>query len=166
MSVPSEQTQLLLVVVLLLLWLLTRTRQRRIAAPRRRLPLTHDELGRIIFEIARANDLDAFRHLYLTGQEARQLLGTRATEYLRLREKRWLEEEFLEIGVRVQGVCRYEGVRVGAAGDAWLRVAKEGVGSFELPVGTAVQVERIWRLRDPVGDWTAHRWVGAPPREG
>jgi len=163
-SVPSEQTQLLLVVVLLLLWLLTRTRQRRIAAPRRRLPLTHDELGRVIFEIARANDLDAFRHLYLTGPQARQVLGARATDYLRAREKRWLEEEFLEISVRVQGVCRYQGVRVGEAGDVWLRVVKEGVGTFELPVGSAVQVDRIWRLRDPVGDWAPHRWVGAPPR--
>ena len=163
MSPPSQETLLLFVAVLLALWLLTRSEQRRATVPHRRMPMTEDELGRVLFEIGRAEDLDAFRHLYLSGAEARRVLGWQARSYLGNRNKDWLYDEFLEISVRIGSSSHYEGLRVDPRGRAFLRVRTEAAGSYEIPVGVALRVGRIWRLRDPVGDWSPHRRVGATP---
>lgn len=162
MPVPSQQTLLWFVVVLLLLWLLTRRRERAAIGRQRRMPLTEAELGRVVFEVARSADLEAFRHLYVSGGEARDLLGDAASAYLDGRGKRWLEDEFLEISVRVAPPVQYEGVHVGEDGVTVLRVRSLAAGAYELPVGRALQVGRIWRLVHPVGDWSQLRQVGAP----
>ncbi|MSQ01750.1 MAG: hypothetical protein EXR71_07635 [Myxococcales bacterium] len=161
MSPPSQETLLLFVAVLLALWLLTRSEQRRAAVPHRRKPMTEDELGRVLYEIGRAEDLEAFRHLYLSGADAQRVLGWQAKAYLKDRHKTWLAEEFLEISVRIGPLSHYEALRVDPRGHAFLRVRTDGVGSYEIPVGSVLRVGRIWRLRDPVGDWTPYRWVGA-----
>lgn len=163
MTVPSQQTLLWLVVVLLLLWLLTR-REAAARGHARRKPMTEEELGRVVFEVARASDLEAFRHLYVSGGEARELLGDAATAYLDKRGKRWLEEEFLEICVRVAAPARYEGARVAENGATVLLVRSPAAGAFELPIGRALRVGPIWRIVEPVGDWSQLRQVGAPAR--
>ena len=156
-----EQTLLLLIALLLALWLLTRTQRHQRALHRRRMPTSADELGRVLFAIAKTSDLDAFRHLYLSGAEARDLLGQAAVAYLQAREQSWLDEELLEISVRVGPLVRYEGARIAPDGTTLLQVSSDATGAYEVPVGRAVQVGRIWRLREPVGDWTPHRWTGA-----
>lgn len=164
MTVPSQQTLLWFVVVLLLLWLLTRRRERAVTGHQRRKPMTEAELGRVIFEVARSADLEPFRHLYLSGVEARELMGAGAAAYLDQRGKRWLEEEFLEISVRVAPPAQYEGIRVAEDGATVLLVRSPAAGAYELPVGRAARVGRIWRIVEPVGDWTLLRNVGAPAR--
>lgn len=163
MTVPSQQTLLLLLVVLLLLWLLTR-REAAVKGHERRKPITEGELGRVVFEVARAGDLEAFRHLYLSGGEARELLGDGAAAYLDKRGKQWLEEEFLEVAVRVAAPVRYEGARVAENGATVLLVHSPVAGAYELPVGRALRVGRIWRIVEPVGDWRELRQLGAPVR--
>ena len=157
MPLPGEQTLWLLVVLLLLLWLLTRERGHRIANHERRKPLTEDELGRVVFELARTVDLDGFRHLYLSGAEARELLGEGAAAYMRPRTSgRWLEDEIVEISVRLADQPAYVSSRVDGDGMAWIRVRTATGVEREVPVGRAVRVGLIWRLRDPVGDWAPY----------
>lgn len=154
MRLPGDQTLWLCLVLLLLLWLLTRERGHRIANHERRKPLSEDELGRVVFELARAVDLDGLRHLYLSGAEARALLGEGARGYMATRTRgRWLEDEMVEISARLAGRAAYVGTRVDVDGMAWVRVREPAGEEREVPVGRTVRVGVIWRLRDPVGDW-------------
>ena len=162
MALPNQQTLLLYLVVLLLLWLFTRKQQERASVPQRRKPMTEEELGRVLFEVARSADLEAFRHLYLSGPEAREALGIGAGPYLDSRGKKWLEEEFLEISVRVAAPARYEGVRSEADGATFLKAHSAAAGHYEVPVGKVVRVGHILRLAHPVGDWAPYRFAGAP----
>jgi hypothetical protein len=153
---PDRETLWLLVVLLLLLWLLTRTRQAEAAKKERRKPMTEHELGRVIFEIARSADLESFRHLYLTGGEAREVMGELAGAYLGARDKRWLEDELVEIGARIGERSAYVGARIGPESMVFVRLRGMDGQERELPAGRAIQLGRIWRLRDPVGDWTRY----------
>lgn len=154
MALPDEQTLWLLLVLLLLLWLLTRERRHRAQTHERRRPISEDELGRVVFELARATDLEGFRHLYLSGGEARQVLGERAGAYLEARlVARWLEDELVEIAARLADRQAYVATRVAADGMAWMRVRGLSGAEDEIPIGHAVRVGLIWRLQDPVGDW-------------
>jgi hypothetical protein len=156
LTVFDRQTLWLLLVMLLLLWLLTRTHQVETRRPERRKPLTADELGRVIFEVARSADLEAFRHLYLSGGEAREVMGEAAQAYLGRREHRWLEDEIVEIGARLGEDGAYAAARIGPESMVFVRVRTMDGQERECPAGHAVQVGQIWRLRDPVADWSRY----------
>lgn len=155
MPLPDQQTLLLLVVVLLLVWLLTRTRERRVERAPRKRPLTEEELGRAVFLAAREADLEAFRHLYLSGGEARVLMNESAVSYLADRDASWLVDELVEIGARIGGRSSYAGARLGPESMLILRLRAVDGAIFEVPAGSALQVDLVWRIRDPVGRWPA-----------
>jgi len=153
-ALPDQQTLWLLLVLMLLVWLLTRERRHRVQHHERRKPMSEDELGRVVFELARATDLESFRHLYLSGGEARQVLGERASAYMEARlAARWLEEELVEIAARLADRPSYLATRVAPDGMAWMRVRAAGGGEAEIPIGRVVRVGLIWRIQEAVGDW-------------
>ncbi len=162
MALPDEQTLWLLLVLFLLVWLLTRERRHRVTRHERRMPMSEDELGRVVFELARATDIEGLRHLYLSGGEARQVLGDRALAYLEARSvPRWLEEELVEIAARLADRQTYLSTRMGHDQMAWMRVRSTAGAEAEIPIGRAVRVGLFWRLQDPVGDWKPYGRVNA-----
>jgi hypothetical protein len=126
-----------------LLWLLTRTRKTEAVRHERRKPLTEEELGRVLFEIARTADLTQFRHLYLSGGEAREIMGTGAAVYLGQRGPAWLEEELVEIGARIGERSAFAGARIGPESMIFLRLRDMSGAEREIPGGHAIQVGRI-----------------------
>lgn len=153
MSPPDQRTLWLAVVVLLLMWLLTRSREQRIEHHDRKKPLTEDELGRALFQIARDADLAAFRQLYLTGAEAQRVMGQGAEAYLSPRNGSWLVEELVEIAARIGDRTSFVTARLGPESMLWMSVRAMDGSVVEFPVGRVVQVGLFWRIRDPVGQW-------------
>lgn len=152
MVLPDQPTLWLMVALLLCLWLLTRATQRRQAVrPSRRKPMTPDELGRVLFEIARAADVEAYRGLFLAGPEARAVLGNDAGAYLDRRTHQALEDSLVEIGARIPDTARFAGMTVDEDHNAHLTVHPASGSEYTILVGTAVRVENIWRLRDTFG---------------
>lgn len=161
MSPPDQRTLWLAVVMLLLLWLLTRSREQRIAHQERKKPMSEDELGRALFQVAREADLAAFRQLYLTGAEAQKVMGQVADAYLAQRDGSWLVEELVEIGARIGERSSYVTARLGPESMLWMSVRAMDGTVLEVPAGRAVQVGLIWRIRDPVGQWDRYGKVRA-----
>ena len=153
MAAPDQQTMLLGVVMLLLLWLLTRSRENRVERHDRRKPLSEDELGRALFQIARDADLAAFRQLYLSGGEAQRVMDQGAEAYLGGRDGRWLVEELVEIAARIGERTSYVSARIGPESMLWVKVRAMNGQVAEIPAGHVVQVGLIWRIRDPVSRW-------------
>lgn len=149
MILPNHDTLLLLLALLLCLWLLTRVQEKqRAAPPPRRKPMTPDELGRVLFEVARAADVDAYRGLFIAGHEAQALFGEAAQSYLDSRNHKMLTESLVEIGARIPVDARYAGCAISDAGEVTLTVRRPSGDSFGISAGTAVSCQRIWRLRD------------------
>ncbi len=149
MLLPDHDTLLLIVALLLALWLLTRVQeQQRTAPPPRRKPMTPDELGRVLFEVARAADVEAYRGLFIAGHEARALFGEGAQAYLDARNHNMLTESLVEIGARIPDDSRYVGCAVAESGELSLTVRRSTGHEFAIAAGTAVSCQRIWRLRD------------------
>jgi len=148
MITPDPQTLLLSVALVLALWLLLRVRGReeRDRRPKRANPLTPDELGRTVFQIARGADLDAFRALFLTGAEAAEMLGEDAPRYLEQRTLAAMEESLVNIAARIPEGSVFGGAIVPPSGEAILYAKDADGGKAEVPMGTAIKVRHVWRL--------------------
>lgn len=142
----------LLIVALLLMWLLSRVhrRERGLEEPRRRRsPITPDELARSILETVLAGDVRAYRHLYLTGGECRQIFGDRASLYLERRPPSLLQDAFRHCRTRLPRGAVYEGVEMVRPQVYVARFRTPEGSRGSLPLGTAIRVGRVYRLQEP-----------------
>ena len=150
MVLTDQQALLTCVAVLLTALFVLRRRSRLEAArPPRRTPVTKDELGRAVFEVARSADLDTYRGLFLIGGEVRDVLGQEAVRYLDERTPLLLRESLVSIGARVADVGQYVGCHV-EGNRASIEVRLPGDAVRHVPIGTIVRVGDVWRLQDPV----------------
>lgn len=150
--VLTDQQALLTCVVLLLTALFVlrrRTRLEDASHPPRRRPVTQDELGRVVFEVARSADLDAYRGLFLAGREVREALGKNADRYLDARTHLLLQESLVNIGARVADGSHYGACHV-VGNEARIEVRLPGGDVRQVPIGTIMRIRGVWRLRDPV----------------
>ena len=141
----------LLVVLLLLgwLWLLVRRREEEERHARRPTPLSVHELGHCLFLALQSRDPRRYRELFLTGGEARQLLGDDAPAYLEARTGPRVIEAFEELARRVPRGSVYNGMK-DLGDDRWaLHYARPDGSGGEVPVGTLVQVGTAWRIFAP-----------------
>jgi hypothetical protein len=150
MVLPDAQTLWLLVALLLCFWLFTRVRVEKARRPERRTPLSEDELGRVVFAVARAGDLEGYRGLFLLGSEVPAALGKGADAYLASRSPRALEVGLGEIRARIPEGARFVAARV-TGEDAAIEIGLPDGTRRVVPIGTAVRVGRAWRLKDPEG---------------
>ncbi len=147
----------LLVVLLLLgwLWLLVRRREEEERHAQRPTPLSVHELGHCLFLALQGRDPRRYRELFLTGGEARRLLGDDAAAYLEARTGPRVIEAFEGLRGAVPRGSVYQGMKA-LGDDRWaLRFARPDGSTREVPVGTLVQVGTAWRIFAP-----------PPPSEG
>lgn len=154
-ATPADTNRRLLlgVVALLLLWLLARSPSARgEEAPRRRrrTPLSHEELGRAVFQVARAADFQGYRDLFINGPEAGRLLGVeRAKAYLRQRSDDVLEDALAELAALLPPGAVYHAVKPVQGGMLGLET-KGPTGTLAvIPVGTVTEVGGAQRLVYP-----------------
>ena len=90
----TSHNELLYLALLMALWLLLRVQraERSAARPQRRAPANMHELGLVVFQTARAQDIEAFRGLFLAGREAHMVFGENAARYLERRDRATLAE--------------------------------------------------------------------------
>ena len=147
------RTGLLLVVVLLLLALLGRVHGREHSAAQRptprRSPVSYDELGRTVFEMAVNCDLDGYRGLFLVGGEARQIMGAGAGEYLNSRGLDVLEESLITIGAHIPDGSVYHGVSIAGTDRLAIQVKSPAAEVITVGIGTVAKVGAVVRLREP-----------------
>ena len=96
----DQNNALLVIVLLLLLWLWLLVSKREHAqgqAPRRQMPLTSDELGRMVFMAALSRNFRGYRSLFLNAFEAKEKLGDYSELYLEKRSLAFLEKSFAEL---------------------------------------------------------------------
>jgi hypothetical protein len=148
----STATELLLVALLLGMWLLLRVRRAEESRqPMRRQPTDARELGLVLFEVLRGQNLHAWRGMFLDGREAAEALGSEAEAYLERRTARRLEAALKAIGARVPAAARLEGLEV--LGDtAVLRLSLEGA-AYGVPIGNTTRVGRVIRLVEVANEW-------------
>lgn len=151
------QTLLLSLVALLLLWLLARGPSAKEAKGQqrrrmRRSPMTHEELGRAVFEVARGADFRGYRDLYLNGPEAGRLLGPdRASAYLRQRSDEVLEDALAELAALIPEGAIFDGVKPVKGGMLGLRARSPGLKGpvAVIAVGTVTESGGVQRLVYP-----------------
>lgn len=147
----GNSTGLLLVAVLLCMLLLSRVHreERGRRRPARKAPLSPEELGHFVFEAGRSANIELYRGLYLSGGEARSLMGEQAADYLDRRDPRVIEESLLSLGACLLNGSVFECVESKGEGEFSIRFRlPDGIRSH-LDIGSAVKVGAIWRLRDP-----------------
>lgn len=147
----TSHNELLYLALLLALWLLLRVQraEKEKARPQRRAPANMHELGLVVFQTARAQDLDAFRGLFLAGKEAHLVFGEDASRYLEKRDRRTLAESLASIGAFIPDGSRYDGVEEIAKDTYAIRVTPPVGDPLLVGIGTTVRVGALWRLRDP-----------------
>jgi hypothetical protein len=149
MFLPPSRELWLYLLLLMALWLWLRVDfRKREPAPRRRMPMTPDELGHVLFEVARGGDLHAYRGLFISGPEVRKVLAADAPAYLEKRTDRVVAQSLVDIGSRIPAGSRYAGFEVGSDGHGMLRVHPAEGDEYGIPVGTVVKVGPVLRLRD------------------
>lgn len=146
---------------LLMLWLLARSqyRQRVMAVegqvatrprPRRRVALSHDELGHLVFEAARGRRYHDFRDLFLNGPEAAELLGQGGAEsYLDQRSDRALHAALDHLAESIERGAIYVGVEPVDGGLLGLRVRYASGLEGLWPVGTVTEIAGGCRIHLP-----------------
>jgi hypothetical protein len=103
--------ELLAVAGLLVLLLLTRkhNRDQESLRPTRVSPVSPDELGRVLFSFIHSKDTLAFRALFLTGGEARELFGEAGVGvYLEGRSANKLESALKDLAAKVPIGAQYQ----------------------------------------------------------
>ena len=139
------------IAALLGLWLVSRMAPKKPTAvrrPERHEPLSDDELGRFVFHAVVAADLDEYRDLFLTGGEARQVLGSGAQQYLEERTPKVLEDALVELSVHVPEGALFSGT-TRAAELLSIEVRNDRGASRSVPIGTTTQVGAVIRLVTP-----------------
>lgn len=147
----TSYNELLYIALLLALWLLLRVQraERKVARPQRRAPANMHELGLVVFQTARGQDVDAFRGLFLAGREAHLVFGDKATRYLEQRDRATLAESLASIGALIPEGSRYDGVEEISKDTYAIRITPPVGDSLLVGIGTATRVGALWRLRDP-----------------
>ncbi len=145
---PNTQTSLALVAVLLLLWLLLRVREPEVHRARR-TPLTPAELARMTFDAVRADDVRAWRELFLVGGNATQALGGAAEAWLEACTPAALGPDFAKLRRDLPAGARFLGGRADAENRAFLLVQTGSDPQHELLVGRFVRVGSALRLLEP-----------------
>jgi len=103
--------EMLAVAGLLVLLLFTRkhNRDQESLRPTRVSPVSPDELGRVLFSFIRSKDTLAFRALFLTGGEARELFGEAGVGvYLEGRSANKLESALKDLAAKVPIGAQYQ----------------------------------------------------------
>lgn len=147
----TSHNELLYLALLLAFWLLLRVQraEQEKARPHRRAPSNMHELGQVVFQTARAQDLEAYRGLFLAGKEAHLVFGENAARYLERRDRRTLAESLSSIGALIPEGSRYDGVEEIAKDTYAIRVTPPVGDPLLVGIGTSVRVGALWRLRDP-----------------
>ncbi|MCB9764218.1 MAG: hypothetical protein H6739_30885 [Alphaproteobacteria bacterium] len=145
---------LLIVIVLLLMFLLSRSVNRRDPRAgqrrRRRAPVSHDELGRLVFQAARDADLRTYRSLFLNGSEAAALMGREQAQlYLSSRDAAALEDALAELAARIPAGAVFSAVRAIDGGLMGLNVRSPNGDVVTIPVGTVTDVGGVQRIHLP-----------------
>jgi len=146
--------ELMAVVALLVLLLLSRkhNREQEKHRPVRVSPLSPDELGRAIFGHLRSGDSLAYRALYLTGGEARDLFGEAGVDvYLENRTGPKLQEAFKRLVGQVPVGAQYQGCVIQEEVCVVQVLASDGK-EHVLTVGRVALVGAVIRLVSPASD--------------
>ncbi len=146
--------ELLALVGLCLLWLFTRKHNRDQEAhrPIRASPVSPDELGRAIFGFVRSRDALAFRALFLTGGEARELFGEAGVGvYLEGRSAGKLETSLKELIEKIPVGAQYQSCIIQEEICRLQFVASDGQ-ELDLAVARVALVGAVIRLVSPVND--------------
>lgn len=146
----TSHNELLYVALLLALWLLLRVQraEKEKTRPQRRAPANMHELGLVVFQTARAQDIEAFRGLFLAGKEAQLVFGDQASRYLEKRDRRTLAESLASISALIPDGSRYDGVEEIAKDTYAIRITPPVGDPLLVGIGTSVRVGALWRLRD------------------
>ncbi len=137
------------------LWLITRiygsadTRPRRLP-PTRHAPVTVEELGRTMFSLAKGEDFDAYRLLYLSGVEASRVLGPEhGQRYIAQRSLSALETAFEVLMEQIPFGTTYEGSSREDTGHCLMNVCSKDGEEYQISLGGTEQVGAILRLVTP-----------------
>jgi len=142
----------LVVAVLLLLWLLSRVTRRRHAlhrVPVRRNPVSPEELGRLVFEAIRNQDLPEYRGLFLIGKEAREILGEGAPSYLDEISPERLRSVLADLHGQLPAHAVFQGIEPHGSEGWTLLVRMKDEVVLSLPIGTTVKIGAMIRLLKP-----------------
>lgn len=147
----TNHNELLIVALLLAVWLLVRVRRQEAERrpPPRRAPLNPHELGQVVFQAARSEDHEAYRGLFLAGREIATVFGEEAEAYLSRRSRAVIEDSLDAIADAIPEGSRYDGVEATAPDTYIIWIVPVEGPRAAIPIGTAVQVGALWRLRDP-----------------
>lgn len=150
---PTTQSSLLLLVAALLaMWLLLRVRRHERVRRERRSPTTLEELGRVVFEVARGADIEGYRDLFLAGGEAAAVLGEEADAYLARRNLRALEESLITLGALIPEGAVLRGVEQTGPDRVALVVVPATGPRLLIEMGSVVRLGGVFRLREPAGN--------------
>ncbi len=105
---------LVALMLAMLLFIRVQRRERSTAPPRtpRSSPRSHEELGRLVFDIVQRGDVAAYRGLFLMGLEIQEALGRDADAYIDARVPGMFERSLDQIAARVPAGATFDGARV------------------------------------------------------
>lgn len=151
LDIGNQNLWLLIALLLSFLLLLRVRREERAAPPPRRMPVTPHELGHVIYEIARSGEVDEYRRLFLIGKETAIVFGNNqeADAYLSICGKLMPESLQLLKG-QLKKAARYDRLEIDEHGFGTLWVIQVDQQPLSIPIGSVVQVGRIWRIKHPV----------------
>lgn len=144
----TQSTLLLLVAALLAVWLLLRVRRHERVRRERRSPRSLEELGRAVFEVARAADIEGYRDLFLAGAEAAVVMGDQAEAYLTRRNQHALEERLITLGALIPDGAAYRGIEQTGPDRAAIIVAPQTGPRLLIDMGSIVRLGTVFRLRE------------------
>jgi len=142
---------LVALMLAMLLFIRVHRRERSSAPPRtpRSSPRSHDELGKLLFEIVQRGDVAAYRGLFLMGLEIQEALGRGADAYIDARVPGMFEASLDQIAARVPPGATFDGSRVVLSDALAVRMRGATDDQTTLIVGTVTQVHGIHRMVQP-----------------
>ncbi len=142
-------------IALLTLWLIariyTQSHTKHTRKPHvRPSPISGEELGRILYGVGRANDVDTYRALFLNGAEAMQILGAnKAERYLSHRSLAALADACEQLAQQLPSGTSYVNTEVTPSHQCILNVANPDGSGRRISVGTIAEVGAVLRLVTP-----------------
>jgi hypothetical protein len=131
------------------LWLLVSKREEeQRQMPKRQMPLTSDELGRMVFMAALSQNLRSYRSLFLNAFEAKEKLGDYSEQYLEKRDLSFLQRTFSELESQIPKGTIYIGVDKSKTTLLSIVVRKEDL-EVSIPIGSISKVGLAIRLLEP-----------------
>ncbi len=135
-------------LITILLWLFNARSER--SPDERRAPSSIDELGRAVFHVAVAADLDGYRELFLAGGEARTIFGENAEGYLERRALPVLEEALVTISAMIPEGSRFVGAQSTGPETVAIRVLPPGQQEpILVGIGSVLRVGNVYRIQEP-----------------